>query len=84
MCNPFRVCDPDDCCIRSEDGRLGQMGEQVRRRRFAAHNREWLQAASQVKPAMRTSPSVFAFNFYEKQLQATKIAYVAGEPRREG
>eukprot|EP00752_Nemacystus_decipiens_P011829 g10495.t1 len=32
---------------RSEDGRLGQMGEQVRRRRFAAHNREWLHAASQ-------------------------------------
>eukprot|EP00903_Cladosiphon_okamuranus_P009154 g8747.t1 len=32
---------------RSEDGRLGRMGEQVRRRRFAAHNREWLHAASQ-------------------------------------
>ncbi|CAM9329038.1 unnamed protein product [Ectocarpus sp. 4 AP-2014] len=34
---------------RSDDGRLGQMGEQVRRRRFAAHNREWLHAASQIE-----------------------------------
>ena len=33
---------------RNEEGRLGQMGEQVRRRRFAAYNKEWLHAASQV------------------------------------
>ncbi|CAM9486517.1 unnamed protein product [Ascophyllum nodosum] len=32
---------------RNEEGRLGQMGEQVRRRRFAAYNKEWLHAASQ-------------------------------------
>ena len=35
---------------RSDDGRLGQMGEQVRRRRFAAFNKAWLHAALQVYP----------------------------------
>lgn len=57
MSNLVVLADPSDVrhepqtprpILRSDDGRLGKMGEQVRRRRFAAHNREWLRAASQV------------------------------------
>lgn len=42
--------------VRSDDGRLGQMGEQVRRRRFAAFNKAWLHAALQVYPRLPHSP----------------------------